>query len=653
MSEITIDFETRSRAQLADDKGVGVHKYATDPSTELLCMAYKIDDGEVRLWKPGLTNFPARLFENRTIHAHNASFESVILRETLGIDIPPSRFRCSAARCAQSGLPRSLEKSGTLLKTPVGKDKEGHALMKKLVKPDKKTGEFVGTEEEFERLYTYCIGDVAEEVEVESRLPKVQPFMEDAWCGHEAMNRRGIYIDRELCEGATAIYDEVIGDSSNTVFEITGGKIKTGGQIKKILEFANERGVNIDNLRAETLAEVLETDLDPDAREVLLLRRNVSGVAAKKHFKILDYLMADQRVRDSYVFPGTHTARAASWGVQVMNMKKMGGKGFPLRYLPEDKAKKNPYVDECYLSAIRSGKVSSLLGLPEEYQKFDPITLLGFGVRAAFCASPGKTFLFRDLSQIEVRLAHWFCMNDQMMELFKVNGDPYIDFASKFFKIAVGDVSKDQRQLSKPIVLGSNYGMGAKRLMVYAKTYGVILDEDQAQVYVEGFRRLYPKIPRLWKVLETTAMQCVLDGKRRRMGRLHAGMEGRWFYFELPSGRRIYYLDPKVVKNKKMKGFCFEFMCKDGYREQTWGGTFLENLCQACTADLANLTIARSEVAGLCPVINQHDEIGVEVDLAGAKEAGQEFKQIIEMGADWSEGLPIGSDMAVQTRWIK
>ena len=44
------DYETRSRAIL---KNVGTHRYAADPSTEILCVAFAVDDGPVQLWLPG------------------------------------------------------------------------------------------------------------------------------------------------------------------------------------------------------------------------------------------------------------------------------------------------------------------------------------------------------------------------------------------------------------------------------------------------------------------------------------------------------------------------------------------------------------------------------------------------------------------------
>ena len=44
------DYETRSRAIL---RKVGANRYANDPSTEILCAAYAVDDDPVQLWVPG------------------------------------------------------------------------------------------------------------------------------------------------------------------------------------------------------------------------------------------------------------------------------------------------------------------------------------------------------------------------------------------------------------------------------------------------------------------------------------------------------------------------------------------------------------------------------------------------------------------------
>ena len=44
------DIETCSRCNL---KECGAFIYATDPSTDVLCLCYAVGDGEIQVWKPG------------------------------------------------------------------------------------------------------------------------------------------------------------------------------------------------------------------------------------------------------------------------------------------------------------------------------------------------------------------------------------------------------------------------------------------------------------------------------------------------------------------------------------------------------------------------------------------------------------------------
>ena len=44
-----IDFETRSECDLT---ARGAYNYALDASTQVLCMAWAVDDGEVSVWTP-------------------------------------------------------------------------------------------------------------------------------------------------------------------------------------------------------------------------------------------------------------------------------------------------------------------------------------------------------------------------------------------------------------------------------------------------------------------------------------------------------------------------------------------------------------------------------------------------------------------------
>ena len=50
MPVLHFDVESRSTVNLTD---VGGWRYAADPTTEILCLTYAVDDGAVETWTPG------------------------------------------------------------------------------------------------------------------------------------------------------------------------------------------------------------------------------------------------------------------------------------------------------------------------------------------------------------------------------------------------------------------------------------------------------------------------------------------------------------------------------------------------------------------------------------------------------------------------
>jgi len=76
---VILDFETRSPVDL---KKCGSSVYARDLRTDVLCLAYKIDDRPVELWKPSGLGDPHLLFEaireRHIFYPHNAGFERQI-----------------------------------------------------------------------------------------------------------------------------------------------------------------------------------------------------------------------------------------------------------------------------------------------------------------------------------------------------------------------------------------------------------------------------------------------------------------------------------------------------------------------------------------------------------------------------------------------
>jgi DNA polymerase bacteriophage-type len=135
------DFETRSEADLEE---VGAYQYARHPSTAVLCCAYAVDDGEIKLWLPEMP-VPEEFIEaarnsDWLVAAHNDQFETQIERCIMAPRygwplVPSERHRCTRAAALSLALPAKLEKAAAALALKNQKDMDGHRLMLRLCKP--------------------------------------------------------------------------------------------------------------------------------------------------------------------------------------------------------------------------------------------------------------------------------------------------------------------------------------------------------------------------------------------------------------------------------------------------------------------------------------------------------------------------------------
>jgi hypothetical protein len=143
-NELHHDIELRSRINL---KKSGLHVYAADPSTEVICLSFAINDGPVQRWFPG-DPIPPVWFEaandpNWTAFAHNAQFEITIGELILH---PRFGFRHSRQpvslhkRLRWRSHCRGTGKAADAGSSSTAKDKAGERLMHKMTKPRKPTG---------------------------------------------------------------------------------------------------------------------------------------------------------------------------------------------------------------------------------------------------------------------------------------------------------------------------------------------------------------------------------------------------------------------------------------------------------------------------------------------------------------------------------
>ena len=112
-------------------------------------------------------------------------------------------------------------------------------------------------------------------------------------------------------------------------------------------------------------------------------------------------------------------------------------------------------------------------------------------LRSIFKAEEGNLFVIADFSQIELRIASEYVGEERMLQAFMQGKDLHKYTASVFLGKPEEEVTKEERQLAKAVNFGLIYGISAKGLVEYAKTYGVELSLDMAQKIRENFFEYY------------------------------------------------------------------------------------------------------------------------------------------------------------------
>ena len=167
--------------------------------------------------------------------------------------------------------------------------------------------------------------------------------------------------------------------------------------------------------------------------------------------------------------------------------------------------------------------------------------------------------------------------------------------------------------------------------------------------------------PRMWDDQAAAAIRAVSTRSLTapvRCGRVSWHTEGRFLYCTLPSGRRLAYPDPEVHKRPTPWGEdrnALTFMGINTYtrkweRQHTYGGSCVENQCQAVARDILAEAMIRCEHNGFPVVATIHDEV-----IAEAKTASnlQEFTDLVAACPPWAKDLPIAVEAWTGRRYKK
>jgi len=375
----------------------------------------------------------------------------------------------------------------------------------------------------------------------------------------------------------------------------------------------------------------------PEALEVLRLRNEISQASVKKYpaFVARQY---GSRIHGAFQYCGAgRTGRWAGRGVQLHNLKRT----------PKD-------VET--LSSL-------LVEDPDLFDRLFSLEDLGCLVRQTISAEQEKLLVVSDLSSIESRVLGWMSGCVALNQVFKDGKDPYKDFASDWFEVFYDDVTKEQRTLAKPPVLGCGYQLGAPGLVSYADSMGIEMDlEEQAKPAVHKFRSRYWEIPKLWETCVSCVYEALQTGGSDQQY-FEWRKEGDFLTCKLPSGRKLHYFKPAFEEvpapwDRKKKIWSFTYEGMDQYtrkwrRLSSHGGKIVENLDQAVSRDILLHGMMLYTQNGGSVVGHVHDECIAEEDERVAPEWLDFMSKCLSVTPSWAPGLLLGAEGYVSKRYRK
>lgn len=667
---LVLDFETRSKADL---KAKGAVEYAKDPSTEILCVAWRLGTREelreqlraktpAPCWSPFISGFYGELRDalkdpEVICVAHNALFEQSITKYVLArllyrtpelSAIPPERWVCTAALAAALALPRSLEGACLALGLSVQKDMEGRRLILKYCKPRRETKNnksmWHRNFNDLKRIMQYCSTDVDAETELFLRAKPLIPSERELWVLDQKINQRGFAIDRELVDAALGLIGEETERLTREMIRITNGEVKSANQRAKFLAFVQANGApKLHDVKAKSVADALKSDavVEP-ARRLLRIRQSLGKTSTAKYVAFRERVGSDGRVKDNLVFHAASTGRWSGAGVQPQN--------FP-RGSIKNKRNDGESIPFDMAAAVEAVKTRDL-----EWVRFlygDPMRLLASTLRGVIIASPGKELFCADYSAVEARMLFWFARHEAGIRAYAEGRDLYREMAAFIYSKPLEAIAKDslERFVAKQIILGCGYGMGAKKFKAHCENFDVEISEELAERAVKAYREMHAPVTQLWYNIERAALAAT-----QRPGTVFAINRVKWvksadfLWCELPSGRRLAYYRPEIHMKPTPWGeprATLHHYGVDQYTRKwglspTYGGKLTENIVQGASRDLMGDAMKRTESAEYEITLSVHDE------LLGERERGigtaKEFLGLISTLPVWAAGAPIKAE---------
>ena len=715
MTTLFLDVETFSAVPIT----AGVYKYAE--GSELLLLAWALDDTPASVWDAIdgelMPNDLADALEDPSVvlAAHNAMFDRTILNYH-GFDTELTRWRCTQIQALAHSLPSSLAQLCDVLKVDAAhmKMKEGKDLINLFCKPRKKGRATVETHPaQWATFAEYARRDIDAMRAVSKKMPKWNMTKAEValWHLDQTINDRGVAVDLELARAAVAAVGVEQKRLAARADTLTNGAVQAATQrdaLKNHME--QQHGLQLENMRKATIQEALAAgDLPDDLRELLEVRLSASSSSTAKYQAFLNCACTDDRVHGMLQFCGA--LRTGRWS----------GRFVQLQNLPRPKLKAGQ-IDKG-IAALKAGVADLVVD--------DVMELLSSSIRGCIVAPPERKLVVADLAAIEGRVLAWLAGEEWALAAYRdfdtvrlrdgswmsgpdltaarlarlpvhlaldAKGEPirkghdfYKLTYAQAFRVPVEEVTKDQRQIGKVLVLSMGYGGGVGGFVTFANAYGMdleamsadvtptlpkaIFDEavrmldwcretsrpipevsDRVFIVCDSLKRLWrqanPQTVAFWRELEDACRAAIQGKDSFRVRRLVVDTKGAYLRIRLPSGRYLCYPAPRVSEDGELSFYGKNQFNNKWGRVTTHGPKTVENATQAVARDVMASGMQPLEDAGYALVLSVHDELLAETPDTEEFNADH-MSAIMSVPPKWAPDLPLAAEGFETTRYRK
>lgn len=299
-------------------------------------------------------------------------------------------------------------------------------------------------------LGAYNVTDIVTEAEASSRIPDLSPIELAYWQDDQAINRRGVAIDREGLDACCAIVEQAIEQYGREFHTLTG--IDGPTKLQQFTGWLASHNVITNSLDDDAVEALLKRDLPPKVRRALEVRAAIASASVKKVFSMHNMLAADGRLHDLYIWAGARTGRPTGSGPQPTNLPKAGPPtlqcacckrhhgaalgacpycGVPLP--PGRKA--DEWSPGAALDALAAIRTRSLAYVEHVFGPGTALQAVAGVLRGLFVAALGHILVSSDFSAIEGVVIAALANERWRLEVFASHGRIYEMSASKIMGI--------------------------------------------------------------------------------------------------------------------------------------------------------------------------------------------------------------------------